>query len=477
MTIKTLLLSVACTASTMLLAECKKKGSTPAPPTPADGIVEQWFTKTNQSELLKKQAKLLAFGTASNNYANLEIDENARFQTMDGFGYTLTGSSALLINNMTTATRSTLLQELFGSGETGIGISYLRLSLGASDLSPQVFSYNDLPSGQTDEALANFSLAADTTDLIPVLKQILALKPNIKLMASPWSAPSWMKSNSSSIGGSLLPKYYPAYAQYFVKYIKAMQARGIVIDAVTVQNEPQHGGNNPSMTMTASEQGSFVKNHLGPAFLAASITTKIIIWDHNCDNPNFPITILNDAAAKPFIDGSAFHLYAGDISALSTVHDAHPDKHLYFTEQWTGANGSFAGDLAWHSRNVIIGSARNWAKVVLEWNLASDPTHSLHTPGGCSECRGAITITGSNYTRNVAYYIVAQASKFVLAGSVRIGTTGPGNLTHVAFKTPEGKKALVVLNDGSVAVNFNIKTGGQWAAATIPAGTVATYYW
>jgi glucosylceramidase len=296
-------------------------------------------------------------------------------------------------------------------------------------------------------------------------------------MGSPWSAPAWMKTNESTIGGSLKPQYYGVYAQYFVKYIQAMNALGITINAVTIQNEPEHGGNNPSMLMTALQQADFIKNHLGPAFQSASINTKIIIWDHNCDNPNYPISILNDAAAKPFIDGSAFHLYAGDISALTTVHDAHPDKNLYFTEQWTSSTGEFAGDLKWHMRNVIIGSMRNWSKVALEWSLANDPTSGPHTPGGCTQCKGALTINGSTVTKNVAYYIVAHASKFVPAGSTRISSNIAGSLTNVAFKRPDGKKVLIVVNEGSVNQAFNIRYKGRWAQTVLSPGAVGTYIW
>lgn len=256
-----------------------------------------------------------------------------------------------------------------------------------------------------------------------------------------------------------------------------MQARGIRIDAVTPQNEPQHGGNNPSMVMSSGQQAEFIKNHLGPAFKGAGLQTKIIIWDHNCDNPDYPIAILNDAAAKQYITGSAFHLYNGDISALTRVHDAHPDKDLYFTEQWTGAQGSFDGDLKWHIKNVIIGSMRNWSKTALEWNLAADPTYKPHTPGGCTECKGALTISGSNYSRNVAYYIIAQASKFIPPGSVRINSNTPGTIYNVAFRTPDGKKVLIVLNDANAESSFNIRYNGKWASAKLPAGTVATYVW
>ncbi len=458
---------------------CSNKGaSNPSPPTPVLPVneVDAWMTKTDQSALLQKQTGILSFGTTANSYPAIDVDSAVAYQAMDGFGYTLTGASATLINQLGAA-KPALLEELFGTGASSIGVSYLRVSIGASDLSASVFSYDDMPAGQTDPTLANFSLSQDSVDLIPLLKQILAINPHIKIMGSPWSAPVWMKDNGSSIGGSLQPQYYPVYAKYFVKYIQQMLAKGITVQAVTVQNEPQHGGNNPSMLMSAAQQTDFVKNHLGPAFQAAGITTKIIIWDHNCDNPNYPITILNDPAARQFIDGSAFHLYNGDIAALSTVHTAHPDKNLYFTEQWTGANGTFEGDLKWHIKNVVIGSTRNWSKVVLEWNLANNPAYGPHTPGGCTECKGALTINGTSYARNVAYYIIAHASKFIPAGSVRIGSSLPANLPNVAFKTPTGKKVLLVENENSSTTTFNISFKGKWVTATLPAGAVATYIW
>ncbi len=297
-------------------------------------------------------------------------------------------------------------------------------------------------------------------------------------MGSPWSPPVWMKDNNSTIGGSLQPQYYSVYAQYFVKYIQQMKQEGISIDAITPQNEPLHPGNNPSMHMTAEQQIDFIKNHLGPAFKNANIATKIIVYDHNCDKPEYPITVMNDAAAKSFVAGAAFHLYAGNISALSTVHNAHPDKAVYFTEQWTGAQSSFEADLKWHSENVLIGSLRNWSKTVLEWNLASDSSYGPHTPGGCTQCKGAITVnSSSSFTKNVSYFIIGHASKFVPSGSVRIGSSAVDKLASVAFKTPAGKKVLLVTNTGSTSELFNIKYNGKWVTTSLDAGSVGTYIW
>ena len=461
-------------------ADCSSKKQPdpgPNPPTPpVTSGIGAWITTGDGASLLQKQSNLIPFTSATNTNPTVEVDSTITYQTVDGFGYTLTGGSAYLINRLSAAQKTSLLQELFGSSESSIGVSYLRISIGASDLSAEVFSYDDMPAGQTDINLTNFNLSKDTVDLIPLLKEILLINPNIRIMGSPWSAPVWMKDNGNSVGGSLQPQYYSVYAQYFVKYIQAMRAKGITVDAITPQNEPQHGGNNPSMVMSATQQADFIKNHLGPAFQAASISTKIIVWDHNCDNPNYPITILNDPAAKQYVNGSAFHLYNGDISALSTVHAAHPDKHLYFTEQWTAGSGSFSGDLKWHLKNVIVGSMRNWSKIALEWNLANDGSFNPHTPGGCTECKGAITLDGA-INRNVAYYIVAHASKFVPPGSVRIESNNAATIFNAAFKTPNGKKVLIVINDGAAAATFNIRFKGQNAVATLAAGAAATYTW
>jgi glucosylceramidase len=437
--------------------------------------INVWLTNADQSLLLNKQSLAINSGSVNNTYPVIDIDTATRYQYVDGFGYTLTGGSAYLINQMDNTAKSALLSEVFGNAETSIGVNYLRISIGASDLSSNVFSYNDLPVGVADTTLNMFSLSYDTLELVPVLQKILAINPAIKIMGSPWSPPTWMKDNNSSIGGSLLPRYYRLYAKYLVKYIRQMQERGIGIDAITIQNEPQHGGNNPSMLMSALQQADFIKNHLGPLFQLSGIKTKIIIWDHNCDNPNYPISILNDPLAKQYIEGSAFHLYTGDISALSVVHSAHPDKALYFTEQWTGKNGTFSGDLQWHTNNVIIGSMRNHSKIALEWNLANDPSYGPHTAGGCTECKGALTIFGSTVTRNVAYYIIAHAAKFVPAGSVRIGSGVTANINSVAFLTPDGKKIIILVNNGSGEEFFNIRLNGRWIKSQMKSGAVATF--
>jgi glucosylceramidase len=437
---------------------------------------EVWLTTGDQSSLLAKQSATLTFANAQNTNPVISVDETKKFQTIDGFGFTLTGGSATLINNLPAAEKKALIKELFSYKNNGIGVSYLRVSIGASDMSADTFSYNDLPAGQTDVNQDKFSLAKDMKDLIPVLKAIVAVNPSIKILGSPWSPPTWMKDNGSFKGGSLKPIYYESYAKYFVKYINAMKAQGIVIDAITIQNEPLHPGNVPSMLMPAIDQANFIKMALGPVFQKSGIKTKIIVYDHNADKPEYPLSILNDPQARQYVDGSAFHLYGGSITALSKVHDAYPEKNLYFTEQWVGGPSNFGEDLKWHVSTLIIGGTRNWSRNVLEWNLAADPEYKPHTEGGCTTCLGAITIA-PKVTRNVAYYVIGQASKFVTPGSVRIASNITNHLDNVAFTTPAGKTVLIVVNNNKTEQAFNIKTKGQLLSANLPAGAAATYVW
>jgi glucosylceramidase len=465
-------------AFAIALSACtaKRAATVPNRSAAANGEIKYWLTKGDKSALLEEQPNTLKFGTVQSAHPVISVDETQKFQTIDGFGYTLTGGSAGLINALDEKAKDALLQELFSAKKNGIGVSYLRISIGASDLSTDNFTYNELPAGQTDINQDKFSIAKEMTDLVPVLKKILAINPDLKILGSPWTAPTWMKTNNSFKGGSLKPEYYESYAKYLVKYIHAMKNQGITIDAITIQNEPLHPGNVPSMYMEAKDQAVFIKTALGPVFKSAGIKTKIIIYDHNADRPDYPITILDDPQAKQYVDGSAFHLYGGKITALSKVHEAHPDKSLYFTEQWVGGPGKFDEDLKWHVSTLIIGATRNWSRNVLEWNVAADPLYGPHTAGGCTTCLGALTIA-PEVTRNVAYYIIGHASKFVRPGSYRIGSNITDGLQNVAFRTPDGKTVLIVVNDNSSEQIFNIKYKGKTTETSLPKGAVATYVW
>lgn len=435
-------------------------------------------TTVDQTKWLAPDTLTISATDATTQDVAIKLDPGTEYQRMDGFGFTLNGGSAMHLQRMSEPARNTILAELFDPQGDGIRVNYLRISVGGSDLDEYPWSYSDLAPGATDEALSSFSLGYDTLYLIPTLQEILKLNPDLKLMGSPWSPPAWMKDNQDTRGGSLLPKYYPAYAAYFVKYIKGMEAAGIPIDAITVQNEPLHPGNNPSLLMLAEDQAIFVRDHLGPAFVKNDIKTKIIIYDHNADRPDYPISIMNDTVAAKYIDGSAFHLYGGTIDALSSVHEAHPDKHLYFTEQWIGAPGDFAGDFSWHTENLIIGAPRNWCKTVLEWNLAADENQDPHTDrGGCDRCLGAITIVGDTITRNPAYYIVGQASRFIPAGSVRIGSDIIPGTTNVAYRTPAGETVIVVQNLEDEATEVRFEHGRASVTLGMEAKEVVTLVW
>ncbi|MGC4034749.1 MAG: glycoside hydrolase family 30 beta sandwich domain-containing protein [Chitinophagaceae bacterium] len=446
--------------------------------------ITEWLTKGDSSVLFKKQTGMLAFTPEIFKSPTIDIDDNKTYQSIDGFGFALTQGSAMPIIKMGVKERAALLKELFDTAGTAIGVSYIRLTIGSSDLNERIFSYDDLSNGQTDPELSHFDLGPDHNDVIPVMKQILTINPRIKIMGSPWSPPTWMKTNHDTRGGRLLPAFYEVYANYLAKYILAMKSEGIRIDAITIQNEPLHPGNNPSMLMTAPEQAEFIKHNLGPLFKRLNIDTKIIVYDHNADRPDYPIYILDDKEAAQYVDGSAFHLYNGDVSALSDVHDAHADKNIYFTEQMTVQFGRDENvkspqiNIAWPVSWLLIGTTRNWSKNVLEWNLAANSQFTPYTDrGGCDMCQGAVSVDGNKVTRNLGYYSMAHFSKFVRPGSVRIASNEIDSLSNVAFKTPSGRIIVIVSNTTGQTQKFNIRHKNKSVEYSLTAGSAATYYW
>lgn len=385
---------------------------------------------------------------------------------MRGFGFSLTGGSALLLSRMTPTKRRTLLEEMFAP-DGPIGVSCLRLTIGASDLGPRAFSYRDDPARP-------FDLFAGDPEVVPVLKEILAIAPDLLLIASPWSAPPWMKTNGGFVGGELRPDRHRDYADYLVSYLAAMRGHGIRIRAITVQNEPGNHKNDPSMVMSAAQQAEFVARHLAPALAAAGLDVEIFCHDHNCDTPEYPLAVL--AAARAHFAGSAFHLYAGEPEAMAEVHARFPDKAVIFTEQWVGRADDFGGALMWHGELVLVGALRNWAEIVLEWNLAADPDCKPHTPGGEPNCVGALTLDGDRVERNVACYLIAHAARFVPPGSVRIAAEG--DLPHVAFVTPAGAIAALVVNSGDAPRALSLAVAGAASpAVTLPPKSLATCVW
>ena len=467
-------------------SNCRKDDTNPPPddPDPVDiGKAQVWLTKGDKTKLFNKETDLSIVETTSAYWPVITVDTASRFQTVDGFGAALTGSSAYLLNNrMTADKRAQTLEDLFDPVD-GIGVSYLRLTMGASDFSLSDFTYDDMPAGQTDFDLEQFSLAQDMEDVVPVLKEILQFSPDIGLMGTPWSPPAWMKTNGSMKGGKLKTECYEVYASYFVKYIQAMQNEGITISAITPQNEPLYfTASYPCMQMQAVEQLDFVKNHLGPQFVSAGLDTKIIIYDHNWDVTDYAISILNDADASQYIAGSAFHAYAGDVTAMSTVHYAHPDKELHFTEISGGGWATDFGDnLMWNMRHIFIGTTQNWSKTALMWNLVLDQNYGPQN-NGCSNCRGVVTYNTNTYnvTFNEEYYSIAHFSKFVRPGAARISAIVPPDLAGlgvVTFQNTDGTKAMVVCNYGAEFSTFTVKQDHRNFSYSVPPESVVTILW
>jgi glucosylceramidase len=438
-----------------------------------------WLTVVDRSALFTQQSQPLQFGEAQAQLPVVSVNDMQRFQPIEGFGFALTGGSAQLLMQMSAQRRRALLLQIFSTKGDGIGVSYLRVSIGSSDMNDHVYSYDDLPAGQTDPDMAHLSLAPDREYVIPALKEILKIDPQIRILGSPWLAPAWMKTNDAVKGGHLKPEYYGAYAQYFVKYIEAMKTAGIPLTAITVQNEPLNPKNTPSMAMFADEEDAFIGKYLGPAFAKAGIKTEIQIYDHNPDVTSYPLSILADPAASPYVVGTAFHLYGGTADALTKMHNAYPNKNLYMTEQSvTQRPHADTIDVAEPVSRVLIGATRNWSRNVLLWNLAADPHFGPHTSdGGCTSCSGAVTLDGDKASFNVAYYAMAHFSRFVRPGSVRIGSTELEQLSTVAFLAPDGRIVFVAANTGNFPKTFQIEYHGKYLATTVHSQSVGTYLW
>jgi glucosylceramidase len=433
-----------------------------------------------------QQKSPLQFGSSRIPALTIEVDDSVQYQQIDGFGASLTDSSAWLISQkLSEAQRAQLLEMLFDP-KKGIGLSILRQPMGASDFALQSYTYDDLPQGQTDPDLKSFSIDHDRSYIIPILRQSLALNPNLKIIGSPWSPPGWMKTSGSTIEGTLLPSAFAPLAKYFVKYVQAYEASGVPIFAVTPQNEPLNiPSDYPGMGMSAEEQARFIRENLGPAFRDAGIKSKILTFDHNWDLIDFPIKVLSDKQAAAFIPGIAIHCYGGSPTAQTELHNRFPDKDIWLTEcsggEWQ------KGRLLEEQVRLIISSTRNWAKSVVLWNLALDQEHKPYL-GGCKTCRGVVTIDHSSSPTRVIpavdfpavdFTALAHASKFLSPGAVRIqsNTFDQGSLESVAFRNPDGSIVLIVLNGGATAVSFNLDWKDKYASYRLDPASVATFCW
>jgi glucosylceramidase len=423
----------------------------------------------------------IQFGVRRAPELTISVNPTVRYQLIDGFGASLTESSAwLLSTKLTESQRNDLLQKLFDP-QKGIGLSLLRQPMGASDFALESYTYDDVPSGESDPALKNFSVQHDERYIIPLLRQALTFNPGMKIFASPWSPPAWMKSSQSVLQGSLLPTSHQPLANYFVQYIQAYEKAGVPIFAVTMQNEPLHIPlDYPGMGMSAAEQAAFLRDALGPAFRRANLKTKILIFDHNWDLIHFAIEILEDPKAATYVSGIATHCYGGNPAAQEELHNRFPNLAIWMTE--CSGGGWQNGNLLVEQTRLIIESTRHWSRGVVLWNLALDQDHKPYL-GGCNKCRGVVTINDNGSSAEVEptvdFTALAHASKFVRPGARRIesNTFGESSLEDVAFQNPDGSVVLLVLNSARKPITFNIAWAGKYAVYTLNGNSVATFIW
>jgi glucosylceramidase len=447
--------------------------ATPAAAAPA----QWWLTTADGASRLAPQPAISA--SAHSGATIIRVDPARRFQSMVGFGAAITDASADLIQALPPPDRDRLLRELFGRKDGGLGFSFTRLTVGASDFSSTHYSLDDSPGNAPDPGLSHYSIAMPKRAMLPTARAALAINPALKVMISPWSAPAWMKTSRSLIKGRLEPSAYPAFARYMVRTVKAFGREGVPVYALSLQNEPDFEPENyPGMRMGPAERAAVIGRHLGPLLARERLATRILDWDHNWDKPEMPLGVLADPVARRYVHGVAWHCYNGDVAAQSKVRDAFPDKHVFFTEcsggQWSPR---FDETLAWMVRNLVIGATRHWARGVLLWNLALDPAHGPHL-GGCGDCRGVVTIDPGTraVTRNVEYYALGHASRFVLPGARRIGSdSGKDGVESVAFANPRGRGvAVLLLNGGKAKRDVAVRLGARSYSLSLPAGAVAT---
>jgi glucosylceramidase len=477
----------------LLLAACSSNGTvsdtqTPPPTCATDEVefvpnaqVAVWVTTGDRRKLLSREPTI-HFEPAPEvplDLISIDLFPERTYQTVDGFGATFTDSSTWLIwNRLDEAQRDELMRNLFDPNE-GAGFSFMRHAAGASDFALSSYTYDDLPEGKTDPQLEQFSIEHDRAYTIPVMKQALALNPALKLFGTSWSAPAWMKTSESLIGGRLKPEFFSAAAHYLLRYVAAFAAEGLPIFAISLQNEPGFAPlDYPGMLIPVEDQRELLVDHIGPLF--ENVPTKLITHDHNWDLEQVPLSVMAFPRVRQYIWGTAFHCYGGNVGVQSIVKEAFPEENTWLTE-CTGLVGSaFDEDLRWLMANVVIGTMRNSSRSALMWNLALDQNSGPRL-GGCPNCRGVVTINqddgGVEY--NVEYYALAHGAKAASPGAVRIASAHlAGSIENAAFRNPDGTWGLVVLNAASdQEIEFGVRWGDQEFVYRLPAGATATFRW
>ncbi len=464
-----------------------------APAHAANEAVNIWLTTTNDSggrnvtRGLQQQAPISFASGSGSGGVTISVNENTKYQQFVGAGASMTDTAAYLLgssNALSATTRSQVMTNLF-SPTSGIGLDFLRNPMGASDLARYNYSYDDMPAGQTDPSLSDFSISHDLTDILPLTKQAEQLNPSLKLMMVPWSAPAWMKSDDNFTSHSYLQsQYYAAYAQYFVKTIQAYQAQGVHVDYVSAQNEPGccDGSTYPTMNWNGNGLDYFTGTDLLPAFHAAGLTTKVLALDWNWSNyADYGQQEVDDAAVRndPLFGGVAWHGYdEGSAAEQTTVHNQYPSIGQFDTEH---SGGTWIANQQNEDMNNIIDYTRNWGQSVVKWSLAVDQNMGPHN-GGCSTCTGLITIHNGDslsgqvdYT--VEYYDMGQLTKFVKPGAYRIDSTASSTVPNVAWINPDGSKALVAYNGSGATQTVHVNWGNETFSYSLPNATSATFTW
>lgn len=460
--------------------------TTPSTSSPSIGSgssssVSAWVTTPDLQKALTSSTPTL--GTLSGAAASVTINPSKTYQSIVGAGGSLTDSSTYVLNTLSASAKTDVLNHLFNTS-SGIGVSFLRQPMAGTDFSSVGdYSYDDNPSGNWDEQLSNFSIAQDLKATVPILKESLGINPDIVVVALPWSAPAWMKTNASMDGRpagngepSLKTEAYDVFARYFVKFIKAYADNGIPIHAVSPQNEPLNlDAAYPAMGLTAAEETTFIRENLGPALKSANLSTVVWGYDHNWDDIGYPQTIMADVTAASYTEGAAFHCYAGDISAMTTFHNNYPDKSIYISEC---SGGGWQSNALSDTIDLIINGTRNWARVISLWNLVLD-SNSGPANKGCSNCRGFVTVDTSSgkVSYNIDYYAMGHMSKFVQSGAVRIDSSSSGSINAVAFKNPDGSFALIGHNTSQSDISLQVNGSTQNFNLTVPAGAAVTFTW
>lgn len=442
--------------------------------------VKAWASSSDGQRKLAAMPDMPIRTAGASKPEDLIIDPAEQAQVITGYGAAMTDSSAEIFQNrMTHAQRDALFADLFGQG--GIGLSFVRVPIGASDFSLKHYSLDDMPKGQDDPVLRHFSMQEPRRAQLPTLKAAKAVNPGLTLMASPWSAPGWMKDTDSLIKGQLRAQHYDAFARYFAAYLDAMEQEGLPVSYISVQNEPAfEPADYPGMRFTAPERARFVAENLGPLLARRSRPVGILDWDHNWDKPEEPLAVLADSKASAFVAGVAWHCYAGNPSVMEQVRSAFPAKDVFFSE-CSGGDWApdWGGSLGWMTDNLIIAATRAGSKGTILWNLALDEQRGPHL-GGCGNCRPVVTIdsrTGA-VTRNVEYYVLGHVSRFVRPGARAIASRGaPSGVTHVAFRNADGSLVLLAHNANAAPASYTVRWGSKAYSVTMPAGEVMTFTW